>query len=162
MTRSLASRISRCAALHLVVSGLLSRCAMMTVNSQGPGEYIAMRHGDILSTGRLSAATPDTLQIAATYGNTCQREPLDCINPISTAGGIDTDWRLSSLAELSLRKTITNTPANASEWSDAQFDLSGYPKACANRAKSFRRRGCRSPGYVAFIDVMIWAPNSLR
>lgn len=135
---------------------------MMTVNSQGPGEYIAMRHGDILSTGRLSAATPDTLQIAATYGNTCQREPLDCINPISTAGGIDTDWRLSSLAELSLRKTITNTPANASEWSDAQFDLSGYPKACANRAKSFRRRGCRSPGYVAFIDVMIWAPNSLR
>ncbi|MBB5427114.1 hypothetical protein [Paraburkholderia atlantica] len=121
-----------------------------------------MRHGDILSTGLLIAATPDTLQIAAIDGNTCQREPLDCINPISCVGGIDTGWRLSRLTELSSRMAITNTPANAGEWSDAQFDLSGYPKACANRAKSFRRRGCRSPGYVAFIDVMIWAPNSLR
>ncbi|MGF6612494.1 hypothetical protein OKW45_007482 [Paraburkholderia sp. WSM4175] len=30
---------------------------------------------------------------------------------------------MSSLAELSLQMAITNTPANASDWSDAQFDL---------------------------------------
>ncbi|MEX3636215.1 hypothetical protein [Paraburkholderia sp. BR14264] len=34
---------------------------------------------------------------------TCQREPLDCIDAISAVGGINTDWRLSSLVELSLQ-----------------------------------------------------------
>ncbi|MBB5410077.1 MULTISPECIES: hypothetical protein [unclassified Paraburkholderia] len=60
-----------------------------------------------------------TLHIAALDGNTCQREPLACINTILTVGGINTDRRLSSLAELSLQMAITNTPANASDWSDA-------------------------------------------
>ncbi|MGF6638875.1 hypothetical protein OKW39_006091 [Paraburkholderia sp. MM6662-R1] len=110
MTRSLASWTSRCAALALLTGGLLCGCAMVTVSSQGPEQYIAMRRGDILSTGRLSAATRDTLHIAALDGNTCQREPLDCINTISTVDGINTDRRLSSLAELSLQMAITNTP----------------------------------------------------
>lgn len=110
-------------ALALLASSLLSGCAMVTVSSQGPEQYIAMRRGDILSTGRLSAATRDTLNIAALDENTCQREPLDCINKISTVGGLNTDRRLSSLAELSLQMAITHTPVNATEWSDAQFDL---------------------------------------
>ncbi|WP_429355150.1 hypothetical protein [Paraburkholderia sp. 32] len=109
MTRSLASWTSRCAALALLTGSLLCGCAMVTVSSQGPEQYIAMRRGDILSTGRLSAATRDTLHIEALDGNTCQREPLACINTISTVGGINTDRRLSSLAELSLQMAITNT-----------------------------------------------------
>ncbi|MGF6612493.1 hypothetical protein OKW45_007481 [Paraburkholderia sp. WSM4175] len=66
MTRSLASWTSRCAALALLTSGLLCGCAMVTVSAKGPEQYIAMRRGGILSTGRLSAATRDTLHIACT------------------------------------------------------------------------------------------------
>ncbi|MGF6367447.1 pimeloyl-ACP methyl ester carboxylesterase [Paraburkholderia sp. RAU6.4a] len=90
-----------------------------------------------------------TLHIAALDGNTCQREPLDCINTISTVGGINTFRRLSSLAELSLQMAITNTPANASDWSDAQFDL--WLRA-ARFAYAFLFLGERTAGERAFED----------
>ncbi|MBC8747630.1 alpha/beta hydrolase [Paraburkholderia sp. WC7.3b] len=149
MTRALASWISRCVAPALLASGLLSGCAMVTVSSQGPEQYIAMRRGDILSTGRLSAATRDTLHVVALDEITCQREPLDCINTISTVGGINTDRRLSSLAELSLQMAITNTPTHATEWSDAQFDLW---LRTARFAYAFLFLGQRTAGERAFED----------
>jgi pimeloyl-ACP methyl ester carboxylesterase len=149
MTRALASWRSRCVALTLLAGSLLSGCAMVTVSSQGPEQYIAMRRGDILSTGRLSAATRDTLHVAALDENTCRREPLDCISTISTVGGINTDRRLASLAELSLQMAITNTPANATEWSDAQFDLW---LRTARFAYAFLFLGERTAGERAFED----------
>jgi len=122
---------------------------MVTVSSLGPEQYIAMRRGDILSTGRLSAATRDTLNVAALDERTCQREPLECINTISTIGGIGTDRRLASLAELSLQMAIDNTPANATEWSNAQFDL--WLRA-ARFAYAFLFLGQRSASERAFED----------
>ncbi|WP_230413301.1 esterase/lipase family protein [Paraburkholderia antibiotica] len=135
--------------LALLAVSLLSGCAMVTVSSLGPEQYIAMRRGDILSTGRLSAATRDTLHGAALDENTCQREPLDCINTISTVGGINVDRRLSSLAELSLQMAMTHTPANATEWSDAQFDL--WLRA-ARFSYAFLFLGQRTAGERAFED----------
>jgi pimeloyl-ACP methyl ester carboxylesterase len=149
MTRALASWMQRCVALALLASGLLSGCAMVTVSTQGPQQYIAMRRGDILSTGRLSAATRDTLHSAALDENSCQRDPLNCINTISTVGTINTDRRLSSLAELSLQMAITHTPANATEWSDAQFDLW---LRTARFAYAFLFLGQRTAGERAFED----------
>ncbi|WP_233837971.1 esterase/lipase family protein [Paraburkholderia sp. ZP32-5] len=149
MTRTLSSWTSRLLTLAVLATSLLSGCAMVTVSSLGPGQYIAMRRGDILSTGRLSAATRDTLHVAALDENTCQRAPLDCINTISTINGINTDRRLASLAELSLQMAIDNTPANANEWSDAQFDL--WLRA-ARFAYAFLFLGQRSASERAFED----------
>ncbi|WP_429441712.1 hypothetical protein [Paraburkholderia youngii] len=67
-------------------------------------------------------------------------------------GGINTDWRLSSLAELSLQMAITKTPANACEWSDARFDL--WPGA-ARFAYAFLFLGERTAGDRAFEDRQI-------
>ncbi|WP_338152559.1 alpha/beta hydrolase [Paraburkholderia monticola] len=136
-------------ALALLASGLLSGCAMVTVSTQGPEQYIAMRRGDILSTGRLSAATRDTLRSAALDENSCQRDPLNCINTVSTVGTINTDRRLSSLAELSLQMAITHTPANATDWTDAQFDLW---LRTARFAYAFLFLGQRTAGERAFED----------
>ncbi|SMG53959.1 esterase/lipase family protein [Paraburkholderia susongensis] len=149
MTRAFSSWMSRCLLLALLATGLLSGCAMVQVSSLGPEQYIAMRRGDILSTGRLSAATRDTLHIAALDENTCQRAPQDCINSISTVGGINVDRRLASLAELSLQMAIANTPANATEWSDAQFDL--WLRA-VRFAYAFLFLGQRTAGERAFED----------
>ncbi|SDR50494.1 hypothetical protein SAMN05443245_6680 [Paraburkholderia fungorum] len=107
----------------LLVASLLSGCAMVTVSSLGPQQYIAMRRGDILSTGRLSAATRDTLRIAALDEGACQQNPQACIDSIATVPGINIDQRLASLAELSLQMAMAQTPANNASWSDAQFDL---------------------------------------
>jgi len=123
MTRIFSSWMSRCLILTLLLAGLLSGCAMVTVSSLGPQQYIAMRRGDILSTGRLSASTRDTLRIAGLDDNACQREPQPCIDALLTINGINTDRRLASLAELSLQMAISQTSANNSEWNDAQFDL---------------------------------------
>ncbi|OLL27781.1 hypothetical protein BTH42_31365 [Burkholderia sp. SRS-W-2-2016] len=149
MTRPHPLWISRGLTLALLALSLLSGCAMVTVSSLGPEQYIAMRRGDILSTGRLSAATRDTLHVAALDENTCQRAPLDCIDRISNLGAINTDRRLASLAELSLQMAINNTPANATEWSDAQFDL--WLRA-VRFSYAFLFLGQRTAGERAFED----------
>lgn len=123
MTRTRSLRMSWCLTFALLVASLLSGCAMVTVSSLGPEQYIAMRRGDILSTGRLSAATRDTLRVAALDEGACQRNPQECIDSIATVAGINIDQRLASLAELSLQMAMAQTPANNPSWSDAQFDL---------------------------------------
>ncbi|CAB3767227.1 hypothetical protein LMG29542_05559 [Paraburkholderia humisilvae] len=123
MTRARLSWTLRHLMLVLVFCGLLSGCAMVTVRSLGPEQYIALRRGDILSTGRLSTATRDTLRVAALDENACQREPQHCIDAITAVNGINTDRRLASLAELSLQLAITQTSTNSVAWNDAQFDL---------------------------------------
>jgi pimeloyl-ACP methyl ester carboxylesterase len=123
MARTLSLRMTRCLTFALLLASLFSGCAMVRVSSLGPEQYIAMRRGDILSTGRLSAATRDTLRVAALDDNACQRDPQDCIDSIATVTGINIDQRLSSLAELSLQMAMAQTPNNNASWSDAQFDL---------------------------------------
>jgi pimeloyl-ACP methyl ester carboxylesterase len=123
MTRSLSLRMSLCLTFALLAASLFSGCAMVRVSSLGPEQYIAMRRGDILSTGRLSAATRDTLRVAALDEGACQRNPQECIDSIATIAGINIDQRLASLAELSLQMAMAQTPTNNASWSDAQFDL---------------------------------------
>jgi pimeloyl-ACP methyl ester carboxylesterase len=123
MLRSFSPCLSRCLTFALLACSFLSGCAMVRVSSLGPEQYIAMRRGDILSTGRLSAATRDTLRVAALDEGPCQRAPQDCIDSIATVAGINIDQRLASLSELSLQMAMTQTPSNNAAWSDAQFAL---------------------------------------
>jgi pimeloyl-ACP methyl ester carboxylesterase len=149
VTRCLSPWKSRCFTFALLVVCLLSGCAMVRVSSLGPQQYIAMRRGDILSTGRLSAATRDTLRVAALDEGPCQRTPQDCIDTVTTVPGIKVDRRLASLAELSLQMAIAQTPNNGPPWSDAQFDLW---LRTARYAYAFLFLGQRTAGERAFED----------
>jgi pimeloyl-ACP methyl ester carboxylesterase len=123
---------------------------MVRVSSLGPQQYIAMRRGDILSTGRLSAATRDTLRVAALDEARCQQAPQECIDSITSVPGINVDRRLASLAELSLEMAIAQTPPdNNRAWSDAQFDLW---LRTARYAYAFLFLGQRTAGERAFED----------
>jgi pimeloyl-ACP methyl ester carboxylesterase len=141
--------MSCCFTFSLLVSLLLSGCAMVRVSSLGPEQYIAMRRGDILSTGRLSAATRDTLRVAALDEGTCPREPQLCIDSITTVTGLSVDRRLASLAELSLQRAMAQTPNGDAAWSDAQFDLW---LRTARYAYAFLFLGQRTAGERAFED----------
>ncbi|CAB3792792.1 hypothetical protein LMG28614_03577 [Paraburkholderia ultramafica] len=141
--------MSRYFTFALLATGLLSGCAMVRVSSLGPEQYIAMRRGDILSTGRLSAATRDTLRVAALDEGSCQRTPQECIDSITSVPGINVDRRLASLAELSLQMAIAQTPNNNAAWSDAQFDLW---LRTARYAYAFLFLGQRTAGERAFED----------
>lgn len=135
--------------LALFVAVLLSGCAMVRVNSLGPQQYFAMRRGDILSTGQLSAATQATLRVAALDEGSCQSAPQACIDTIASVGGLNTDQRLASLAELSLQMALAQMPPAGTPWSDAQFD--SWLKT-ARYAYAFLFFGQRTAGERAFED----------
>lgn len=133
----------------ILVAALLSGCAMVRVNSLGPQQYFAMRRGDILSTGQLSTATQATLRVAALDESACRSAPQACIDTIATVGGLNTDQRLASLAELSLQMALAQTPPAGNPWGDAQFD--SWLKT-ARYAYAFLFLGQRTAGERAFED----------
>ncbi len=96
---------------------------MVRVSEIGPEQYISMRRGDILSSGRLSIAARSTLHTAGLDEGACERDVSHCIDAIATDNGVNLDRRLATLAELSVQAALANTPANATAWTDAQFDL---------------------------------------
>ncbi|MFJ2991154.1 esterase/lipase family protein [Pandoraea sp. NPDC087047] len=101
----------------------LSGCAMVEVRSLGPEQYIAMKRGDILSTGKLSASTEETIRVAGLDETTCAKPSLDCIDALGRAREIDVDRRLAAMAEMSMQLAIAQTPTGERQWNDAQFDL---------------------------------------
>ncbi|CFB63882.1 Alpha/beta hydrolase family protein [Pandoraea apista] len=101
----------------------LSGCAMVAVRSLGPEQYIAMKRGDILSTGKLSTSTGDVIRVAGLDGTICAKPSLDCIDALGRAKEIDVDRRLAAMAEMSMQLAIAQTPTGEKQWNDAQFDL---------------------------------------
>ncbi|WP_331692944.1 alpha/beta hydrolase [Pandoraea sputorum] len=101
----------------------LSGCAMVEVRSLGPEQYIAMKRGDILSTGKLSASTDETVRVAGLDETLCAKSSLDCIDALGRAKEIDVDRRLAAMAEMSMQLAIAQTPTGERQWNDAQFDL---------------------------------------
>lgn len=108
----------------LVASAVwLSGCAMVEVRSLGPEQYIAMKRGDILSTGKLSASTDETIRVAGLDETICAKPSLDCIDALGRAKEIDIDRRLAAMAEMSMQLAVAQTPASDTLWNDSQFDL---------------------------------------
>lgn len=101
----------------------ISGCAMVEVRSLGPEQYIAMKRGDILSTGKLSTSTDETIRVAGLDDTVCARSSLDCIDALGRAKEIDIDRRLAAMAEMSMQLAIAQTPTGDKPWNDAQFDL---------------------------------------
>ncbi|VVE34045.1 lipoprotein [Pandoraea horticolens] len=101
----------------------LSGCAMVEVRSLGPEQYIAMKRGDILSTGKLSTSTDDVIRVAGLDETICAKPSLDCIDALGHAKEIDVDRRLAAMAEMSMQLAIAQTPTGEKQWNDAQFDL---------------------------------------
>ena len=53
----------RLVALFAAAGLLLSGCAAVTVSAISPADYLQQRRGDILTTGKLSAAASEVLRI---------------------------------------------------------------------------------------------------
>lgn len=136
-------------AAALALGPALSGCAMVAVRSLGPEQYIAMKRGDILSTGQPSQATVETVRVAGLDDNVCARPSLDCIDALGNSRLIDTDRRLATMAELSMQLAIEQTPRGNTLWNDAQFDL--WLRA-ARFSYAYLFYGERSPGERAFED----------
>lgn len=89
-------RVALAAVLLLALSG----CAMVTVQSRGPGDYIAQTRGDVLSTGKLSEAGAETLKVAGIEPKPCQADVAACSVQLDDIAGLDPERRLAAQAEL--------------------------------------------------------------
>ncbi|WP_313147934.1 alpha/beta fold hydrolase [Stenotrophomonas sp.] len=99
--------------LIITVLLLLSGCATLRqfgpsvqVASVTPGQYIALKRGDILTSGRLSAATTETLRVAGLDETTCAKPGLPCIEAMEASIVVREEDKRSTLAELWLQQAM--------------------------------------------------------
>ncbi|MGE6332576.1 esterase/lipase family protein [Stenotrophomonas sp. NPDC077659] len=116
---------------------LLSGCATLRqfgpsvqVASVTPGQYIALKRGDILTSGKLSAATMETLRVAGLDETTCAKPGLLCIEAMEASIVVREEDKRSTLAELWLQQAMAMptpkgkrgaAPAPAAVVADAGF-----------------------------------------
>lgn len=119
----------------------------VAVGSMTSDEYVALRRGDVLSTGKLSMLTAQTIRVAGLDDRTCTPSAsLICIEALSSAGGLSEETRLSTLAELWLQHAefvSSTTPYGGQNLTSAWIETVRYAYAYL----FFTRR---SPGERAF------------
>lgn len=141
----------------LLLCVAVSGCAVLrefrpavAVEPLSPGDYIALQRGDILTRGRLSEATAQTLRIAGLPPEACMPAPQQaCIEPLAAMAGIDDERRLSALAELWLLQAqgLAAQPGAGS----AQAPVQAWLEA-ARHAYGYLFLTGRAPGDRAFED----------
>nr|WP_238394861.1 alpha/beta fold hydrolase [Pseudoxanthomonas mexicana] len=123
---------------------------MVEVKSLGPGEYIAMKRGDILTTGRLSAATQDTVRVAGLDGKgPCATPAQACLEALAGTEGIDPERRLAALTELRLQQVMEIASREGEPMSDLQLDAW---LEVGRHAYAYLFFSGRAPGERAFED----------
>lgn len=71
------------------------------VHTLTAGEAIEARRGDILSRGKLSDATNQTIRVSALDAQACAKPvSSDCVQALTAVTGVGLDRRLSALSEL--------------------------------------------------------------
>ena len=85
---------------------LLSGCASVTVSSLDSREYISLKRGDILTSGKLSAMTANTLQGVGETPAHCRYDNQPCIEALTQAGLSNGEQQWAALAELWLQRAL--------------------------------------------------------
>ena len=99
----------------LTLLAVLSGCAGITVSSIETRDYVAGNRSDILSTGRLSRQTVDTLRSLGVDASSCELAPRGCRDAIVGSALLGDEQRLSALAELWLQRALRLTRAGADQ-----------------------------------------------
>lgn len=129
---------------------LLAGCAMVQVKPLSTSDYIAMRRGDILSIGEISAAARETVRVAALDDGACIKEAsAHCLHALTHANGIDDERRMAALSELWLQQAQAIPVRDAVENLEARIDAW---LETARHAYAYLFFTARKPGERAFED----------
>lgn len=90
----------------LLMGLVLSGCAGVKVVEMGASDYMSLRRGDILSTGKLSTFTRSALQVVGVDDSVCKRDSDVCRDALMQVGIMDDEQRLSALSELWLQNAL--------------------------------------------------------
>jgi pimeloyl-ACP methyl ester carboxylesterase len=118
-----------------VLLGSVSSCAIVKVNTMKPADFIALQRGDVLSAGKLSSASLDSLKVVDLDDSSCRKKINDCLNAVKNTSGLTDEQRLSTLAEVWILAATTspardpktgNTDQSIAEWLEAARYAYGY------------------------------------
>ncbi len=98
--------IRRINLLLLLISIALTGCAGVKVSSVSSNDYMALRRGDVLTTGELSVYTGAALQVVGIDKKQCKDEVAVCRKALMETRGLHREERLSALAELWLQEAM--------------------------------------------------------
>lgn len=143
------SLLARCSSLLLVL--LCVGCAGVKVSSVSTRDYVTQRRGDVLTTGRLSAAADEAIAVLGLEMNGCRKAQPACIDDVRRNDGLDDERRLATLSELWLLRALTlerSSPSDAAQ-RDAMFDA--YLQS-ARYAYAYLFFTARPPSARAFED----------
>jgi hypothetical protein len=107
---------ARAGACWVALAGLVSvaglaGCAGVTVSTIDTRTYVAEQRGDVLSTGRLSRATSESLRALGVEAAGCELDPAPCARALAGSQLVSDEERLSALAELWLQRALRFTRA---------------------------------------------------
>lgn len=100
------SQIIRTTLLLLILSIALAGCAGVKVSFVSSSDYMALRRGDVLTTGDLSVYTGAALQVVGIDKKICDDDGAACRKALMETIGLHSENRLSALAELWLQEAI--------------------------------------------------------
>ncbi|MFL6586692.1 MAG: esterase/lipase family protein [Luteimonas sp.] len=135
--------------LMLVLSLAGCSLAMVDVKSIPPGAYIAIKRGDILTTGEPSAATREMLRVVGVDDRACGRPQNDCLEALTDVKDINDERRMAALTELWMQRALSLAPKGEAPASDAQLDAWFE---VARHAYAYLFFSARTPGERAFED----------
>jgi len=92
--------------LMLVLIITLAGCAGVKVSFVSSSDYMALRRGDVLTTGELSVYTGAALQVVGIDKKKCDDEGVACRMALMETIGLHRENRLSALSELWLKEAI--------------------------------------------------------
>lgn len=138
-------------AVAILLALALAGCslAMVDVKSIPPGAYIAIKRGDVLTTGELSAATREMLRVAGLDDRACARPQADCLQALAAVHDVNDERRMAALTELWVQRALSLTPGRNAPPSDAQLDAWFE---VARHAYAYLFFSARTPGERAFED----------
>lgn len=141
--------------LLVLVVALSSGCTAFVrpavkVKTLTPVEYITAKRGDILTTGKLSAATDEAIRDAGLDDGACREPSPACIGALAKADGLSDEERLLALSELWLQQAASGPrESRTAQTNDAR--LRAWLEV-ARHAYAYLFFTERSPGERAFED----------
>lgn len=89
---------------------LSSGCAMVKMKAVSNTDYVMLKRGDILSTGKLSALSQESLSVIGLTESDCSKDMPTCRQTVASNDGLQSEQRLSTLAELWMQQALALTP----------------------------------------------------
>lgn len=111
MATSLQARTPRLMPLLALLALLLcGGCAMVKMKPVSSADYVMLKRGDILNSGRLSALSQEALSVIGQTPAECGKNLPACRQVVADTDGLQTEQRLSTLAELWMQEALALTP----------------------------------------------------